>query len=117
MLIKEIESQSQSQNTIQAEDLDDVEDDESVEDEVDAEKVDEINIKKAPKKSKNRTDSVDEDSLPDAADGKRHGDDENMDNTAEITAGVGSKRIKKKQKQDYVVTAASEQDLDRKSVV
>ena len=111
MLIKEIESQSQSQNTIQAEDLDDVEDDESVEDEVDEEKVDEINIKKAPQKSKNRTDSVEEDSLPDAADGKRHGDDENIETSAEITAGVGSKRIKKKQKQDYVVTAASEQDL------
>ena len=42
---------------------------------------------------------------------KRHGDDENIETSAEITAGVGSKRIKKKQKQDYVVTAASEQDL------
>ena len=99
MLIKEIESQSQPQD----EDMGAEEEvDESEEEEMDVESVgpsDSVEKQKVPKKAKDSTTFIEEDTV------KKTGED------GETDAAPSIKRIKKKQKQEYTITSASEQDL------
>lgn len=110
MLIKEIESQGQNQNDSNFHDVDEIDDNESIDENIEEEIVESVAKKKIPKRAQtNSSNSPEEDSfkeIMDNLDEEVIADkiEENIDNT-------GNKRIKKKQRQADQITAASEQDL------
>lgn len=110
MLIKEIESQGQNQNDSHFHDVDEIDDNESIDENIEEEIVESVAKKKIPKRAQtNSSNSPEEDSfkeIMDNLDEEVIADkiEENIDNT-------GNKRIKKKQRQADQITAASEQDL------